>query len=44
VPLSDDWSLRAMQICVRSLDALPQFARELVDLLVEDARQAGSAN
>jgi DNA-binding transcriptional LysR family regulator len=44
VPLSDAWSLRAMQICVRSLDALPQFARELVDLLVADARQAGSAD
>ncbi|MDO9569743.1 MAG: LysR substrate-binding domain-containing protein [Hydrogenophaga sp.] len=42
VPLSDPWSLRAMQICVRNLEALPQFARELVDLLVVDARQAGS--
>ncbi|MEZ5647050.1 MAG: LysR substrate-binding domain-containing protein [Burkholderiaceae bacterium] len=41
VPLSDAWSLRAMQICVRSLESLPQFARDLVDLLVEDARQAG---
>lgn len=40
VPLSDAWSLRAMQICVRSFEALPQFARELVDLLVEDAREA----
>lgn len=26
-----------MQICVRSLGGLPKFARELVDLLVEDA-------
>ncbi len=28
-----------MLICVRSFDALPSFARELVDLLVEDARR-----
>jgi hypothetical protein len=29
-----------MQICVRSLDELPTFARDLIDLLSEDARQA----
>lgn len=40
VPLTDPWAIRAMQICVRSLDALPAFARDLVDLLVEDTRQA----
>ena len=40
VPLADPWAERAMQIVVRSLDALPAYARELVDLLVEDARQA----
>ena len=40
VPLNDDWALREMQICVRQLDALPAFARDLVDLLVEDARNA----
>ena len=40
VPLSDEWSLRAMQICVRSLASLPPFARDLVALLVEDARAA----
>jgi DNA-binding transcriptional LysR family regulator len=38
VPLSDSWAIRAMQICVRSLGGLPQFARELVDLLVADAK------
>ena len=43
VPLSDDWAVREMKICVRSLDVLPAFARELVDLLVDDARRAGSA-
>jgi DNA-binding transcriptional LysR family regulator len=40
VPLNDGWALREMQICVRQLDALPVFARDLVDLLVEDARNA----
>ena len=38
VPLADAWSVREMQICVRSLEALPSFARELVDLLVADAQ------
>jgi DNA-binding transcriptional LysR family regulator len=42
VPLNDDWALREMQICVRQLDALPAFARDLVDLLVEDARDAAA--
>ena len=37
VPLSDAWSVREMQICVRSLDALPSFAQELVQCLVADA-------
>ncbi|MDH4392643.1 MAG: LysR substrate-binding domain-containing protein [Aquabacterium sp.] len=40
VALSDDWSLREMQICMRSLQALPAFARDLVDLLVADAELA----
>ena len=42
VPLSDDWSLREMHICVRSMEALPAFARDLVTLLIEDARTAPS--
>jgi hypothetical protein len=29
-----------MQICVRSLDELPAFARDLIDLLAEDALMA----
>lgn len=37
VPLRDDWALRAMQICVRNLEALPPFARDLVELLQADA-------
>ena len=43
VPLSDAWSLRAMQICVRSFDTLPVFARDLVDLLTADAQAAQAA-
>lgn len=37
VPLSDAWAIRAMQICVRNIDRLPAFARDLVDLLAADA-------
>ena len=44
VPLSDAWAVREMKICVRSLEALPTFARELVDLLVGDARAAARAS
>ena len=40
VPLSDDWSLREMHVCVRSMEALPAFARDLVTLLIEDSRNA----
>lgn len=36
VQLQDDWAERNLQICVADLDALPVFARKLVDLLVED--------
>jgi len=43
VPLADDWALREMQICVRNLQALPLFARDLVDLLVADAKAGGAA-
>jgi DNA-binding transcriptional LysR family regulator len=41
VPLTDEWALREMQICVRQLDALPAFAQDLLDLMVADAK-AGS--
>ena len=43
VPLTDDWALREMQVCVRQLDTLPAFARDLVDLLVADAKGADAA-
>ena len=44
VALSDDWSLRKLRVCVRSREALPLFAQDLVDLLIDDARQAGGAD
>jgi DNA-binding transcriptional LysR family regulator len=34
VELTDPWAERALKICVRDLEALPTFARELVDYLV----------
>lgn len=37
VPLSDAWAVREMRICMRSLDTLPSFAQELVQLLEQDA-------
>ena len=40
VPLGDAWSLRQMHVCVRSWEALPGFARDLIELLVDDARSA----
>jgi DNA-binding transcriptional LysR family regulator len=40
VPLLDPWAVRAQLICVRSLAALPSFARDLVDLLVQDRELA----
>jgi DNA-binding transcriptional LysR family regulator len=33
VPLSDAWALRQLALCVRDIDALPQPARQLVDVL-----------
>lgn len=41
VQLEDDWALRHLHICVRSLDLLPAFARDLVDLLRKDAEADG---
>ncbi|MBW7925154.1 MAG: LysR family transcriptional regulator [Burkholderiaceae bacterium] len=42
VPLRDDWALRRLAICARSLASLPSFALDLVELLEEDARQAAA--
>jgi DNA-binding transcriptional LysR family regulator len=40
IRLSDTWAVRNLQICVRNLESLPAFARELVDLLSADANAA----
>jgi DNA-binding transcriptional LysR family regulator len=36
VPLTDAWAARNLLICVQTLDALPVFARDLIDCLVAD--------
>ncbi|WP_136417525.1 MULTISPECIES: LysR substrate-binding domain-containing protein [Oxalobacteraceae] len=41
VQLSDEWALRKLQICVRSMQLLPHFARDLVEMLVEDSERQG---
>ena len=43
VPLEDAWSLRQQFVVVRQLEALPPFGRDLVNVLVEDARRAVGA-
>jgi DNA-binding transcriptional LysR family regulator len=40
VQLNDKWALRDLKICLRSLDLLPSFARDLVALIIEDAQAA----
>jgi DNA-binding transcriptional LysR family regulator len=42
--LNDDWAMRNFIICVRDLDGLPGFARELVDLLVADGDASHGRN
>jgi DNA-binding transcriptional LysR family regulator len=36
VPFNDDWAFRDFSICVRSLQLLPRFGRELVAFLVSE--------
>jgi DNA-binding transcriptional LysR family regulator len=36
IPLRDDWAARNLVICVRDLQSLPTFSRNLLDLLVAD--------
>ena len=40
VSLSDEWSERKLQICVRNLQQLPSFTRDLVNMLIEDVQTA----
>lgn len=39
IELQDEWALRDLKICVRSVHLLPAFARELVQLLTQDAAE-----
>ncbi|MBO9355898.1 LysR family transcriptional regulator [Bordetella petrii] len=39
IPLADAWAVRKLQICVRHREALPLFARELMDILLADANE-----
>lgn len=40
VPLDDEWALRRQFVVMRQLESLPGYARDLVDLLVADAKAA----
>jgi DNA-binding transcriptional LysR family regulator len=40
VSLSDEWSERKLQICVRNIQQLPSFTRDLVNMLIEDVPAA----
>ncbi|MBO9687627.1 MAG: LysR family transcriptional regulator [Mitsuaria chitosanitabida] len=40
VDLEDEWALRQQYILVRDLEGLPSFGRDLVELLIADARDA----
>jgi len=40
VELTDEWAVRKMKVCVRNLQALPDFARELVEILVAETTVA----
>jgi DNA-binding transcriptional LysR family regulator len=42
VHLSDEWALRKLHVCVRSMRLLPHFARELVELLVADSAKGAA--
>ncbi|WP_372658949.1 LysR substrate-binding domain-containing protein [Hydrogenophaga sp.] len=39
VPLEDAWADRHMHVCVRNLETMSAFARDLVGMLAEDARK-----
>ena len=36
INLIDEWSLRKLSICTRELDLLPNYARELINMMVKD--------
>lgn len=37
IDLVDDWARRELRICAREFDDLPEFARELVDFLIDES-------
>jgi DNA-binding transcriptional LysR family regulator len=43
VPLCDEWAKRDLHICIRTREALPLFAKWLVDALLADAKNAADA-
>lgn len=43
IALTDEWALRRLHICVRTLEELPVFAKELLALLVQDVVEPGVA-
>lgn len=36
IPLTDTWAFRDIRVCVRDLETMPGFVRELVDLIISD--------
>ncbi len=40
IRLSNAWAIRNLLICVRELESLPYFANELIDLMIEDSKNA----
>ncbi|HEY1150176.1 MAG TPA: LysR family transcriptional regulator [Pseudoduganella sp.] len=43
VELKEPWAVRERSVIVQKLDALPHYARELVDFICDAGRQAGAA-
>jgi len=43
VPLADPWARRELRLCVRSLDALPACARDLLEALREQSQEVEGA-
>ncbi len=44
IPLDDTWADRHMHVCMRNLETLPAFARNLVPMLQADAENASYAS
>jgi hypothetical protein len=36
IPITDNWALHESYVCVRGLDGLPPFTRNLFDALVQE--------